>query len=153
MPDFRGTEFSKILIYPPSLQKMWCYKRVRRAKFPGNLHNYIWCPYYLPSFMKFCSVVSEELRWQLCDGQTDRGTDGRTDRHSKVCFIPWPSPSYRQQRKLKNNTLRQTWWLSHSSVAIFIFFLLAIVLSVLRFTDSNYPFGISKLYLSLKSSG
>jgi hypothetical protein len=32
------------------------------SKFPGNMHNYIWCPYYLPSFMKFCSVVSEELR-------------------------------------------------------------------------------------------
>jgi hypothetical protein len=29
-----------------------------------NLHNYIWCPYYLPSFMKFCSIVSEELCWQ-----------------------------------------------------------------------------------------
>ena len=28
------------------------------------MHNYIWCPYHLPSFMKFCSVVSEELRWQ-----------------------------------------------------------------------------------------
>jgi hypothetical protein len=28
------------------------------------MHNYIWCPYYLPSFMKFCSVVSEELHWQ-----------------------------------------------------------------------------------------
>jgi hypothetical protein len=27
------------------------------------MYNYIWCPYYLPSFMKFCSVVSEELRW------------------------------------------------------------------------------------------
>jgi hypothetical protein len=27
-----------------------------------SMHNYIWCPYYLPSFMKFCSVVSEELR-------------------------------------------------------------------------------------------
>jgi hypothetical protein len=24
----------------------------------------IWCAYYLPSFMKFCSVVSEELHWQ-----------------------------------------------------------------------------------------
>jgi hypothetical protein len=32
------------------------------------MHNYIWCPYYLPSFMKFCSVVSEELRWRT-DGQ------------------------------------------------------------------------------------
>jgi hypothetical protein len=38
--------------------------KFRRSKFPGNMHNYIWCPYYLPSFMKFCSVVSEELRWQ-----------------------------------------------------------------------------------------
>jgi hypothetical protein len=36
------------------------------------MHNYIWCPYYLPSFMKFCSVVSEGLRWQTVwrtDGQ------------------------------------------------------------------------------------
>jgi hypothetical protein len=37
---------------------------MRGSKFPGNMHNYIWCPYYLPRFMKFCSVVSEELRWQ-----------------------------------------------------------------------------------------
>jgi hypothetical protein len=29
-----------------------------------NMHNRIVCPYYLPSFMKFCSVVSEELPWQ-----------------------------------------------------------------------------------------
>jgi hypothetical protein len=35
-----------------------------KIKFPGNMHNYIWCPYYLPSFMKLCSVVSEELHWQ-----------------------------------------------------------------------------------------
>ena len=38
--------------------------KFRGSKFPGNLHNYIWCPYYLPSFMKFCSIVSEELHWQ-----------------------------------------------------------------------------------------
>ena len=38
--------------------------KFRWSKFPGNMHNYIWCPYYLPSFMKFCSVVSEELHWQ-----------------------------------------------------------------------------------------
>ena len=37
--------------------------KFRGSKFAGNMHNYIWCPYYLPSFMKFCSVVS--------DGQTD----------------------------------------------------------------------------------
>jgi hypothetical protein len=50
----------------------------RGSKFPGNMHNYIWCSYYLhvPSFMKFCSVVSEELRWQTVwrtDGQ-DKNT-------------------------------------------------------------------------------
>ena len=38
--------------------------KFRGSKLPGNMHNYIWCPYYLPSFMKFCSVVSEELCWQ-----------------------------------------------------------------------------------------
>jgi hypothetical protein len=36
----------------------------RGSTFPGNMHNYIWYPYYLPSLMKFCSVVAEELRWQ-----------------------------------------------------------------------------------------
>jgi hypothetical protein len=41
-----------------------CIRKFRRSKFSGNMHNYIWCPYYLPSFMKFCSVVSEELCWQ-----------------------------------------------------------------------------------------
>jgi hypothetical protein len=38
--------------------------KCRRSTFPGNMHNYICCPYYLPSFMKFCSVVAEELCWQ-----------------------------------------------------------------------------------------
>ena len=40
--------------------------KFRGSTFPGNMHNYIhvWCPYYLPSFMKFCSVFSEELCWQ-----------------------------------------------------------------------------------------
>jgi hypothetical protein len=38
--------------------------KFRVSKFPGNMHHYVWCPYYLPSFMKFCSVVSEELCWQ-----------------------------------------------------------------------------------------
>jgi hypothetical protein len=36
--------------------------KFRGSTFPGHMHNYIWCPYYLPSFIKFCSVVSEELR-------------------------------------------------------------------------------------------
>jgi hypothetical protein len=33
--------------------------KFRGSTFPGNMHNYIWCTYYLPSFMKFCSVVSD----------------------------------------------------------------------------------------------
>jgi hypothetical protein len=33
--------------------------KFRGSTFPGNMHTYIWCPYYLPSFMKFRSVVSE----------------------------------------------------------------------------------------------
>jgi hypothetical protein len=37
--------------------------KFRRSTFPGNMHNYIWCPYYLPSFMKFCSLVSEKFCW------------------------------------------------------------------------------------------
>ena len=53
--------------------------QIRRSKFPGNMHNYIWCPYYLPSFMKFCSVVSEELRWQIV-----WRTDGRTGQKQYV---------------------------------------------------------------------
>jgi hypothetical protein len=31
--------------------------------------------------------------------------------------------------------------------SLFVLFLLAIVLSVLRFTDSDYPFGVFKLFL------
>ena len=45
---------------------------MRGSKFPANMHNYIWCPIYIPSFMIIGSVVSEELRWQ------DFGTDGVT---------------------------------------------------------------------------
>ena len=55
--------------------------KFRGTTFPGNMHNYIWCPYYLPSFMKFCSVVSEELRWQ-----TVWRTDGQTDRTKTICL-------------------------------------------------------------------
>jgi len=33
--------------------------------------------------------------------------------------------------------------------SLFVIFLLAIVLSVLRFTDSNYPFGIFKLFFAV----
>ena len=36
---------------------------MRGSKFPADMHNYIWCPIYIPSFMIIGSVVSEELRW------------------------------------------------------------------------------------------
>ena len=49
---------------------------MRGSKFPADMHNYIWCPIYIPRFMIIGSVVSEELRWQ------DFGTDGRTDGRS-----------------------------------------------------------------------
>ena len=45
--------------------------KFRRSKFPGNMHNYIWCPYYLPSFMKFCQQFQRSCADKLCDGQTD----------------------------------------------------------------------------------
>jgi hypothetical protein len=37
--------------------------------------------------------------------------------------------------------------------SLFVLFLLAIVLSVLRFTYSDYPFGIFKLFLLYKKGG
>ena len=37
-------------------------------------------------------------------------------------------------------------------VCHFVLFILAIVLSVLRFTDSDYPFGILKLYFKVDRS-
>ena len=43
------------------------------SKFPADMHNSIWCPIYIPSFMLIGSVVSEELWWQ------DFGTDGGSD--------------------------------------------------------------------------
>ena len=49
---------------------------MRGSKFPADMHNTIWCPIYIPSFMIIGSVISEELRWQ------DFGTDGRTDGRS-----------------------------------------------------------------------
>jgi hypothetical protein len=45
------------------------------------MNNYIWCPYYQPSFMKFCSIVSKELHWQ-----TVWWTDGQKDRTKTICL-------------------------------------------------------------------
>ena len=38
--------------------------KMRRSKFPANMHNTIWRSIYIPSFMINGSVVSEELKWQ-----------------------------------------------------------------------------------------
>ena len=46
---------------------------MRGSKLSADMHKYILCPVYIPSFMIIGSVVSEELRWQ------DFGTDGRSD--------------------------------------------------------------------------
>ena len=37
---------------------------MRESKCSADMHNTIWCPIYIPSFMKIGSVVSKELRWQ-----------------------------------------------------------------------------------------
>ena len=57
---------------------------MRGSKIPADMHNYIWCPIYIPSFMIIGSVVSEELRWQ--DFGTDRQTDGRSDCTPRPAF-------------------------------------------------------------------
>ena len=62
--SFRGVEmtrsFISIFLVPRDITptKRWGWK------FPADMHNTIWCPIYIPSFMKIRSVVSEELRWQ-----------------------------------------------------------------------------------------
>ena len=54
----------------------------RGSIFSADMHNYIWWPIYIPSFMIIGSVVSEELIWQ------DFGTDRRTDRRSNPTSRP-----------------------------------------------------------------
>ena len=68
------------------------------------MHNYIWCPYYLPSFMKFCSVVSEELRWQTV-WRTDGRPDRQTDRTKTIC-LPMGGDIMKLLKKIEN---RQQW--------------------------------------------
>ena len=58
---------------------------MRGSKFPADMHNYIWCPIYIPSFMIIVSVVSEELWWQ------DFGTDGQTDGVTRLLDLLSPS--------------------------------------------------------------
>ena len=50
------------------------------SKFPVSMRIYTKCPSLLQSFMKFCWVVSEELRWQeRQDWRTDWLTKGRIE--------------------------------------------------------------------------
>ena len=66
--------------------------KFKGSKFPGNMHNYIWCPYYLPSFMKFCSVVSEELHWQAASVVNFRkflSTKGHNSHKIPAIKISW----------------------------------------------------------------
>ena len=81
---------------------------MRGSKFSANMHNYIWCPIYIPSFMIIGSVVSEELQWQDfgTDGQTDGRTDGRSD-----CT---PRPAFAFGDAGKNCNGMYT-WLNHMS--------------------------------------
>ena len=52
-------------------------RKKNESKFPVDMNIYTLCPSLLPSFTKFCWVVSEELRWQVKqDWRTDWLTDG-----------------------------------------------------------------------------
>ena len=78
---------------------------MRGSKFPADMHNYLWCPIYIPSFMIIGSVVSEELRWQDfgTDGRTDRRTDGQTDGVTALLDLLSPSAT---QVKFKSSSTR-----------------------------------------------
>jgi hypothetical protein len=84
-----------------------------------HLECTVWCPYYLPSFMKFCSVVSEELRWQTVwrtDWQTDRQTNGQMDRTNTIClptkaiqYTPSVSTIILSGQTYSSQNVRQIW--------------------------------------------
>ena len=80
--ELRWQAASEVYLWKFLVQRGITPTKLRRSKYPCNMHNYIWCPYYLPSFMKFCSVVSEELRWQ---------TVWRTDEQDKNNMSPHKS--------------------------------------------------------------
>ena len=64
------THITVVHIYIGKFQRDITPTKFRQSKFPGYMHNRILCPYYLPSFMKFCSVVSKELCWQTVTNRT-----------------------------------------------------------------------------------
>ena len=77
------------------------------------MHNYIWCPYYLPSFMKFCSVVSEELCWQIVwrtDGEDKNNMSPHIIKQSTFSFcislkkIKWTVNIFILQTSEKNKS-------------------------------------------------
>ena len=72
---------------------------MRGSKFPADMHNYMWCPIYILSFMKIGSVVLEELRWK------DFGTDGQTDGVTRLLDLL--SPLLTQVKRRKGNNKQQ----------------------------------------------
>ena len=81
--SFRGVamtrSFMSIFYVPRGITST----KMRGSKFPADMHNYIWCPIYIPSFMIIGSVVLE-LRWQ--EFGTDGQTDGRSDCTPRPAF-------------------------------------------------------------------
>ena len=74
--SFRGVAMTRSFMSFFEVPRGITPTKIRGSKFPADMHNYIWCPIYIPSYMIIGSVVSEKLRWQ------DFGTDGRTDGRS-----------------------------------------------------------------------
>jgi hypothetical protein len=70
---FRGAWLSLIFVVLGSMIIIIiCCFREHDYYYYVSAHFCVWCPYYLLSVMKFCSVVSEEFRWQTAlrtDGQ------------------------------------------------------------------------------------
>ena len=85
---------------------------MRGSKFPADMHNYVWCPIYIPSFMIIGSVVSEELRWQ------DFGTDERTDRVTALLDLLSPSAT-----QVKNLWVLLLFECQHNKVYIQVYWL------------------------------
>ena len=52
------------------------------TKFPGNMHNYIWCSCYIPSFLQI--LLDREV--MLTNFVTDARTDGQTNKRKTICL-------------------------------------------------------------------
>ena len=82
--EFQGSCDDKVIYEYFLSSKGITPTKMRGSKFPADMHNYIWCPIYMQSFMIIGSVVSEELRWQGF-GMNGR-TDGRSDCTPRPAF-------------------------------------------------------------------